>query len=76
MDAKKRAQKIKTKPEAIMVETFYDCKSSNVELATKAHSINTLAYECTKELEKLIRDYKSSKKDWNINYGKVDGKID
>lgn len=71
MNAKKRAQKIQAKLEAIMVETFYDCKSRNQEVASKAHMINTLAHECTKELEKLISVNKSPDKDWNINKGQI-----
>lgn len=63
MDAKERAQKIKAKLEAIMADTFYDCKSANLELATKSQSINTLAHECTKELDKLISHLKKTKKD-------------
>ena len=62
MDAKERAQKIKAKLEAIMADTFYDCKSANIELATKAQSINTLAHECTKELDKLLSHLKKNKK--------------
>tara|TARA_Y100000592_G_scaffold33609_1_gene53309 strand:- start:456 stop:620 length:165 start_codon:yes stop_codon:yes gene_type:complete len=41
-----------------MTETFYDCKSRNSELASKAQSINTLAYECNKEVDKLLSEHK------------------
>ena len=58
MNAQKRALKIKAKLEAIMTETFYDCKSRNSELASKAQSINTLAYECNKEVDKLLSEHK------------------
>ena len=60
MSPKKRAQKIKSKLEDIMKQTFCDCKSSNSEVAAKASCINTLAYECCKDIDKLISN---SKKD-------------
>lgn len=59
MNAEKRALKIKAKLEAIMTQTFYDCKSENPELASKANSINTLAHECTKEVDKLLSQFKT-----------------
>jgi len=42
-----------------MTQTFYDCKSENPELASKANSINTLAHECTKEIDKLLSQHKT-----------------
>ena len=42
-----------------MTQTFYDCKSENPELASKAKSITTLAHECTKEVDKLLSQFKT-----------------
>tara|TARA_Y100001973_G_scaffold105479_1_gene178822 strand:- start:201 stop:380 length:180 start_codon:yes stop_codon:yes gene_type:complete len=54
-----------------MADTFYDCKSTNLEVATKAHSINTLAHQCCKDLDKLISHLKKDTKESKL-YKSVD----
>jgi hypothetical protein len=43
-----------------MALTFYRCKASNKEEAAFAQEVNTLAHDCSKELEKLISQYKKN----------------
>jgi hypothetical protein len=75
MNVKKRAKKIKEKLDSIMSLTFHDCKSSDPEVAAQAQNLNTLAHQCTKELEKLVSDCKKQESDWGIDKGKISGKI-
>ena len=53
---------IKEKLEEIMRQTFYDCKSSNSEVAAKASYINTLAHQRCKEVDRLIINSKKNMK--------------
>ena len=63
MNAKKRMKMIKENLEEIMRQTIQDCKSSDPEVASKARQINSLAHDCSKDLDKLISDMKKPKKD-------------
>ena len=62
---------IKEKLDSIMSLTFYDCKSSDPEVAARARNLNTLAHQCTKELDRLVSDSKKQKSDLDINNGKI-----
>ena len=65
---------IKQKLESIMSLTFCDCRSSDPEVAAQAQNLNSLAYQCSKELDKLVSDCKKQESDWDIDHGRIASK--
>ena len=58
----KRADLIKKKLESIMDQSFRQCKSSNPETASLAREVNTLAHECSLDMDKLISEHR--RREW------------